>query len=59
MTTSPSTENTIPHRHKFPALPLPQKNRGAFIYLADDYRFLIILNPKGQLGISDPRLLHI
>ena len=54
MTTSPSTENTIPHRHKFPALPLPQKNRGAFIYLDDDYRLLIILNPKDQLGIADP-----
>ena len=52
MTANPSTENAIPHRHKFSALPLPQKIRSAFIYLHDDYRLLIILNPKGQL--ADP-----
>ena len=54
MTASPSTENAIPYRHKFSALPLPQKIRSAFIYLDDDYRLLLILNPKGQLGIADP-----
>ena len=54
MTAIPSSESAIPHRHKFSALPLPQKIRNAFIYLDDDYRLLIILNPKDQLGIADP-----
>lgn len=53
MTAIPSSESAIPHRHKFSALPLPQKIRNAFIYLDDDYRLLIILNPKDQLGMAD------
>ena len=53
MTAIPSTEDAIPYRHKFSALLLPQKICSAFIYLDDDYRLLIILNPKDQLGIAD------